>query len=313
MKNVLSTVATASVAVILINLAACDANSDSSVSIDTVNESTVAMSTMSSQCTMGDKKMAATPEECTMDKTKMAAMTEGCTMDKTKMADMAEGCTMDKTKMAAMTEECTMDKTKMAAMAEGCTMGDKKLAAKPAGCGMEECDMGDGTSGCDMTDPKEIANCDKAACPKVVGIMEDALKSWNHYGTAQTMNRTPIGVDFLDKQKEASVTVVADIVEVCPEKGCWMVVADDKGDNKVRVTFKDYEFFVPRNAAGHKAVISGQSKLVTRDVAYLRHIAEDQGKSPEEIAKITEPVQQLEIIADKVYIQGNDLEEPNKP
>ena len=46
---------------------------------------------------------------------------------------------------------------------------------------------------------------------------------------------------------------------------------------------------------------------------YLRHIAEEQGQSPEEIAKITKPQQQLEIIADKVYIQGEDLEKPYKP
>jgi len=184
--------------------------------------------------------------------------------------------------------------------------------AKPAGCGMEDCKMADGSSACSMTDPKEIAECDKAACTKVVAIMEDALQSWNQYGTADSINRTPIGVDYLAEEDEAQVTVVADIVEVCTTKGCWMVIADENGENPVRVTFKDYSFFVPRNSKGHKAVISGQSKLITRDVAYLRHIAEDQGKSLEEIAKITEPVQQLEIIADKVYIQGNDLEEPNQ-
>ena len=185
--------------------------------------------------------------------------------------------------------------------------------AKPAGCGMEECKMADGSIGCSMTGKQEIAECDKAACPKTVALTEEALDSWNHYGTAEKINRAPIGIDFLDKQKETAVTVTGNILNVCEKKGCWLEIAGENGQNPVRVTFKNYAFFVPRNSKGHKAVISGQAKLVTRDVEYLRHIAEDQGKAPEKIAKITEPLQQLEIIADKVYIQGDDLEKPFIP
>ena len=301
MKNMTRNIVTTTAAAIIISLSACDSATDQTANSESTTDSTLAVATVDTvSSTVSTQENTESKQDCCDEgHDKLASMPEGCTMDKTKMASMPEGCTMDKTKMAAMTEE----QTKV----------DVKTAAKPAGCGMEECDMGDGTSGCEMTDPNEIANCDKAACPKVVGIMEEALKSWNHYGTAETMNRTPIGVDFLDKQKEASVTVVADISNVCEKKGCWMEITDENGKNPVRVTFKDYAFFIPRNAKGHQTVVSGQSKLITRDVEYLRHIAEDQGKSPEEIAKITEPVKQLEIIADKVYIQGEELEEPNKP
>jgi hypothetical protein len=42
---------------------------------------------------------------------------------------------------------------------------------------------------------------------------------------------------------------------VCQEMGCWMVLKS--GDQSVRVTFKDYGFFLPKDAAGMTAVMEG--------------------------------------------------------
>jgi hypothetical protein len=61
----------------------------------------------------------------------------------------------------------------------------------------------------------------------------------------------------------------------------------------MRVTFKDYGFFVPKDSKGKEVVIEGIAMRKVTPVDELRHYAEDAGKSPEEVAAITEPVQEL--------------------
>jgi len=72
---------------------------------------------------------------------------------------------------------------------------------------------------------------------------------------------------------------------------------------EIRVTFKDYGFFVPKDAAGQIAVFEGAAKRATIDVATLKHYAEDAGKSKEEIAAITEPETKLTFVASGVKIE----------
>lgn len=85
-----------------------------------------------------------------------------------------------------------------------------------------------------------------------------------------------------------NVKLTANIAEVCSQKGCWMKL--DMGNGKtIRVTFKDYEFFVPKDAAGKTAIVQGVAKMDTLDVATLKHYAEDADASQEEIDAITEP------------------------
>ena len=85
-----------------------------------------------------------------------------------------------------------------------------------------------------------------------------------------------------------NVKLSASIAEVCSKKGCWMKLDMDNGKT-IRVTFKDYEFFVPKDAAGRTATIEGVAKMDTVDVATLKHYAEDADASQEEIDAITEP------------------------
>jgi hypothetical protein len=79
--------------------------------------------------------------------------------------------------------------------------------------------------------------------------------------------------------------VRGEIKEVCVNKGCWMTMALPDG-NLMRVTFKDYGFFVPTDAQGYQVVIEGLAVKSVTDVAMLRHYAEDAGKSREEIEAI---------------------------
>lgn len=98
------------------------------------------------------------------------------------------------------------------------------------------------------------------------------------------------------------IKVVGKVNEVCQAKGCWLNL--DKGDGTgMRVTFKDYGFFVPKDCGGKQAVVMGHAYMDTTKVEDLRHYAEDEGKSKEEIEKITEPLVELAFEAEGVIIK----------
>ncbi len=98
--------------------------------------------------------------------------------------------------------------------------------------------------------------------------------------------------------------VVGEIKEVCAMKGCWMTIDLPNGQT-MRVTFKDYGFFVPKNSQGYPVIIEGVATKKITDVATLRHYAEDAGKSKEEIESITEPKQEYAFEARGVIIRDD--------
>lgn len=117
-----------------------------------------------------------------------------------------------------------------------------------------------------------------------------------------------ISMDSLQAMVKAGQTdingikVEGKVNEVCQAKGCWMNL--DKGDGSgMRVTFKDYGFFVPKDCGGKTAVVLGHAYMDTTKVEDLRHYAEDEGKSKEEIEKITEPLIELAFEAEGVIIK----------
>jgi hypothetical protein len=69
---------------------------------------------------------------------------------------------------------------------------------------------------------------------------------------------------------------------VCQEKGCWMTLKS--GDQSVRVMFKDYGFFVPKDSAGATAVMEGVFNVKTIPEATAKHYAgETPGGKPDAI------------------------------
>ena len=91
------------------------------------------------------------------------------------------------------------------------------------------------------------------------------------------------------------------VVDVCKKKGCWMTLEMPNGD-PMRVTFKDYAFFMPMDIIGKNVVLDGLAKKQTISVETLRHYAEDAKKTPEEVAKITDPKKELAFEAKGVVI-----------
>ena len=145
-----------------------------------------------------------------------------------------------------------------------------------------------------------------AACQSNATMQSARDQGWSHYGfDADTGSTIALGAVRGD---ERNVVVEATIIDVCPKKGCWMLVTD--GEQELFVRFQDYDFFVPRNAAGHRVVMHGTAVAQTVSVDELRHYAQDAGKSPDEIAAISEPETRVTFFADSVYIEGDGLDEP---
>lgn len=106
----------------------------------------------------------------------------------------------------------------------------------------------------------------------------------------------------LGNQDSVQVKLSASIEEVCQKKGCWMKL--NKGDGStMRVSFKDYAFFVPKDASGKKAYIDGIAYYQVTSVEELKHFAHDAGQSKEEIEAIKEPTKELVFEAKGVVIQ----------
>jgi hypothetical protein len=52
-----------------------------------------------------------------------------------------------------------------------------------------------------------------------------------------------------------SVTTEGRVVAVCQAMGCWMEIADTTGEAHVRMS--GHSFFIPKSAAGRRAVVEG--------------------------------------------------------
>lgn len=109
----------------------------------------------------------------------------------------------------------------------------------------------------------------------------------------------------LETQDSVYVKMESVINKTCKMKGCWMTVQAPE-DNEIRVTFKDYGFFVPKEGAEDKEVVfEGWAYKKLTPVDELQHFAKDAGKSEEEIAAITEPKEEITFVANGVEIKKN--------
>ena len=130
----------------------------------------------------------------------------------------------------------------------------------------------------------------------VPGNYGDVVKESDVVSTAILVQKVEASGTFTGK-------VLGKIKEVCTNKGCWFAMELPNGSS-MRVTFKDYGFFIPTNSQGFPITIEGVATLSETDVETLRHYAEDQGKSKEEVAAITSPKKEITFEASGVLIKA---------
>jgi len=101
---------------------------------------------------------------------------------------------------------------------------------------------------------------------------------------AEITPKDAISVDALLSQvgqDAVNLKVEGVIEEVCQMKGCWMTLRNEKG-LVIRVTFKDYGFFVPKNIHGKQVIIEGEALREVIDEEKAKHYADDGGVEYEE-------------------------------
>ena len=78
------------------------------------------------------------------------------------------------------------------------------------------------------------------------------------------------------KYLDQEVLVETRIAKVCQKKGCFFVATE--GASTARVTFKDYEFFIPTDSGGKDVLLLGtfSRKSVSKEQA--EHYAADLGE-----------------------------------
>ncbi len=119
---------------------------------------------------------------------------------------------------------------------------------------------------------KEGASCDPAAAaPKQQAKDGVVLRGDKVEGKATVtlaeLLKTPAPHDG------KTVLLEGEVRKACERKGCWMELAPSaqaKGPG-VRVTFKDYGFFVPLDSAGSRAKVKGQVKLAELSEETAKH------------------------------------------
>jgi hypothetical protein len=125
---------------------------------------------------------------------------------------------------------------------------------------------------------------------KQTGALLDESKWEQHLAGVHVGERVALA-RVLENPKDFEgkvLRVEAPIHSVCQMSGCWMRIGE--GERNMMVNFEPYskEYHL-MDAAGGKVLVEGTVHVQETSVDELRHLAEDAGRSPEEIAKITEP------------------------
>ncbi len=137
----------------------------------------------------------------------------------------------------------------------------------------------------------------------ILGSITGVVAQDKNYGATITKNNAVEIEKAIEDSNTESVKIKGEIITSCAKKGCWMTMKVND-NTEMRVTFKDYSFFVPTEGIeGKTAYLEGNLNKVVTDIETLKHFAEDAGKSEEEIAKITKPKEEYTFVATGVIIK----------
>ena len=135
-----------------------------------------------------------------------------------------------------------------------------------------------------------------AAAPVTVGAF--------YAGAALSVDDALAQASSLDGQ---TVRVAGTIRQVCQARGCWLTFSTDRGQTLRVMTHAEgeddsEELLFPKDAAGRHAEVVGTLHVAEESVARRRHLAEDGGATPDEIAAITEPTRSVSLVAQSARI-----------
>jgi len=125
-----------------------------------------------------------------------------------------------------------------------------------------------------------------ATAAEVVRLSEPVLVTDTHeiFGAPLPETGVPMEIGDLLANSEAyegkDVLLTTRIAKVCQKKGCFFVA--QHGADTVRVTFKDYGFFIPSDSGGKTVTLAGNFSRKPLSPEQAAHLAEDMGEAPPE-------------------------------
>jgi len=127
-----------------------------------------------------------------------------------------------------------------------------------------------------------------------VAVTDDA----EIFGAPLDENARPMSLaallDSPDEYVDTAVRVEARISQVCQKKGCFMIATS--GDKAVRISFRDYAFFVPTDTGGKTVTLTGTVVERVLSEEQAAHFRQDAGSDTIQAGKV------YEIVADAVSI-----------
>lgn len=106
------------------------------------------------------------------------------------------------------------------------------------------------------------------------------------------------GKDSLD-----GVKITGTVTEVCQKKGCWMILTD--ASHYARIRFKDYKFFVPKDASQSTATVYGSLTQQGLSKKMQAHYAQDAANA-KDAGNSAAPVSEMEysFMAESVILEA---------
>ncbi len=146
-----------------------------------------------------------------------------------------------------------------------------------------------------MADSVMADNVMPPKSPKAQASQPPTANIKGEYGDTHFSASGAVGVS--SAYSEGEVIVKSTVAEVCPKKGCWMKVQGARPGEQVRVTFKDYGFFVPIDLVGKEVALQGRYIKHTESVEEQKHLLQDAKRPQAEIDAIKKPKETLRFIA----------------
>jgi len=110
----------------------------------------------------------------------------------------------------------------------------------------------------------------------IILLQQVGYKSYGEIVDQEGAIETNALIQLIDSE-DKNFKVKGVVEEVCQMKGCWLTLKNDQGKS-IRITFKDYGFFVPKDISGKEVIIEGTASLILQTEDVARHYAEDVGK-----------------------------------
>lgn len=129
-----------------------------------------------------------------------------------------------------------------------------------------------------------------------VACSKNASVEGEKYGATITLTDTTPVAQILSAPEQylgKRVLVRGEVLEVCAKAGCWMEIAGDQPDQKIKVKVNDGEIVFPMTAQGKTAQVEGEVYEINltheEAIGWMAHVAEEKGQ-PFDSTSVTGPM-----------------------